>query len=63
MKLSKDDKFYNIKLLTLKAEKNECLEAAENFDEKAKRQKKENSSSLFRQARRSIQRQQNQKFD
>ena len=48
MKLSKDDKFYNIKLLTLKAEKNECLEAAKNFDEKAKRQKKENSSSLFR---------------
>ena len=48
MKLSKDDKFYNIKLLTLKAEKNECLEAAEDFDEKAKRQKKENSSSLFR---------------
>ena len=54
MKLSKDDKFYNVKLSTLKVEKNECLEAAENFDKKNKMQKKENSSSLLRQAKRSI---------
>ena len=40
MKLSKNDKFYNVKLSTLKAEKNECLEAAENFDKKTKMQKK-----------------------
>ena len=40
MKLSKDDKFYNVKFSTLKAEKNECLEAAENFDKKNKMQKK-----------------------
>ena len=40
MKLSKDDKFYNVKLSTLKAEKNQCLEAAENFDKKTKILKK-----------------------
>ena len=40
MKLSKDDKFYNVKLSTLKVEKNECLEATENFDKKNKMQKK-----------------------
>ena len=32
MKLSKDDKYYKVKLSTIKTEKNECLEAAENFD-------------------------------
>ena len=37
MKLSKDDKFYEIKLSTLNAEKSEALEAA---DKKYKRQKK-----------------------
>ena len=40
MKLSKDDKFYEIKLSTLNAEKSEALEAAKNFDKKCKRQKK-----------------------
>ena len=40
MKLSKDDKFYEIKLSTLNAEKSEALEAANNFDKKCKRQKK-----------------------
>ena len=40
MKLAKDDKFYEIKLSTLNAEKSEALEAAKNFDKKCKRQKK-----------------------
>ena len=40
MILSKDDKFYEIKLSTLNAEKSEALEAANNFDKKCKRQKK-----------------------
>ena len=39
MKLSKDDKFYEIKLSTLNAEKSEALEAANTFDKKCKRQK------------------------
>ena len=30
--LSKDDKFYQIRLLTLNAKKNESLEVAENFE-------------------------------
>ena len=40
MKLSKDDKFYKIKLSSLNAGKSEALEAADNFDKKCKRQKK-----------------------
>ena len=40
MKLSKDDKYYEIKLSTLNTEKSESLEAAENFDKKNKRNKK-----------------------
>ena len=40
MKLSKDDKYYEIKLSTLNAEKSESLEAAENFEKKKKRNKK-----------------------
>ena len=32
MKLSKDDKYYKLKHSTIKTEKKECLEAAENFD-------------------------------
>ena len=32
MKLSKSDKYYEIKLSTLNAEKSESLEAAKNFD-------------------------------
>ena len=40
MNLSKDDKFYEIKLSTLNAEKHETLEAADNFDKRSKRQKK-----------------------
>ena len=39
MKLSKDDKYYEIKLSTLNTEKSESLEAAENFDKKKKRKK------------------------
>ena len=40
MKLSKEDKYYGIKLSTLNAEKSESLEAAENFDKKNKKNKK-----------------------
>ena len=40
MKLSKDDKYYEIKLSTLNAEKSESLEAAENFDKKKKKKNK-----------------------
>ena len=40
MKLSKDDKYYEIKLSTLNTEKNESLEAADNFDKKNKRRNK-----------------------
>ena len=55
MKLSANDKYYNIKLSTLNTEKNKCLEAADNFDKITKRKKKKkNITSLFRKARRSI---------
>ena len=40
MKLSKDDKFYEIKLSTSNAENNESVEAAEIFEKKTKRQRK-----------------------
>ena len=40
MKLFVDDKYYDIKLSTLNTEKNKCLEAADNFDKKINRQKK-----------------------
>ena len=40
MKLSKDDKFYEIKLSTSNAENNESVEAAEIFEKKPKRQRK-----------------------
>ena len=40
MTLFVDDKYYDIKLSTLNAEKNKCLEAADNFDKKINRQKK-----------------------
>ena len=40
MKLSANDKYYNIKLSTLNTEKNKCLEAADNFDKITKRKKK-----------------------
>ena len=35
MKLSKDDKFYEIKLSTLNAEKYKSLKAADNFEKKS----------------------------
>ena len=38
--MSKNDKYYDIKLSALNTEKNECLETADNFDKKTKRQKK-----------------------
>ena len=34
MKLSKDDKYYEIKLSTLNTEKSESLESAQNFEKK-----------------------------
>ena len=40
MQLSKDDRYYEIKLSTFNTEKSESLEAADNFDKKTKRQKK-----------------------
>ena len=40
MKLLKNDKFYEIRLSSLNAEKSECFEAAENFDKKNKTLKK-----------------------
>ena len=45
MKLAKDDKFYEIKLSTLNAEKSEALEAADTFDKKCKKQK--NKRTLY----------------
>ena len=37
MKLSKDDKYYEIKLSTLNTEKSKSLETAKNFDKKKKK--------------------------
>ena len=53
MKLSRDDKFYEIKLSTLNTEENESLEADDNLDKKKDKRKK-NTLSLFRKTRRSI---------
>ena len=50
LKLSKDDKFYQIRLLTLNAKKNESLEAAENFEKKTKRQKKKRAFHHYLQS-------------
>ena len=61
MALSKDDKYYEIKLSTLNTEKSESLEAAENFDKKKK--EKKNTLSLPRKTRRSIRKRQNIKFN
>ena len=41
MKLDKEDKFYEIKLQTLKTEKLSSLEAAEKLDQENKKCKKE----------------------
>ena len=41
MKLDKEDKFYEIKLQTLKTEKLSSLEAAEKLDQENKKYKKE----------------------
>ena len=40
LKLGKEDRFYEIKLQTLKSERLEQLEAAEKFDQKTKKSKK-----------------------
>ena len=47
MKLSKHDKYYEINLSTLNAEQSEYLEAAEDFDEKKKRNKKKEHSVII----------------
>ena len=46
MKLSNDNKYYEIKLSSLNTEKSESLEAAENFDKKNKRNKKKEHSII-----------------
>ena len=40
MRLSKDDKYYEIKLSMLNTEKSESLESAQSFEKKKKRNKK-----------------------
>ena len=47
MKLSKDDKFYEIKLSTLNAEKSEALEAADNFDKNVKDTRKKEPFTII----------------
>ena len=47
MKLSKDDKYYEIKLSTLNAEESKSLEAPENFDKKIKEIRKLELESLI----------------
>ena len=47
MKLSKDDKFYEIKLSTLNVEKSEALEAANNFDKKCKYKRKKETFTII----------------
>ena len=49
MKLSKDDKYYEIKLSTLNTEKSESLEAAENFDKKEKKKIRKKEHSIITQ--------------
>ena len=46
MKLSKDDKYYEIKLSTFNTAKSESLEAADNFDKKL-RDKRKNEHSII----------------
>ena len=54
MKLSRDDRFYEMKLSTLNTEVNESVESDENVDKKKKAKEKNNTLSLFRKTRRSI---------
>ena len=63
MKFSKDNRYYEIKLSILNTGKSESLEAAENFDKKIKEIRKKSTLSLLRKTRRSMQKQQNQKFN
>ena len=64
IKLSKDDKHYEIKLSTLNTEKSESLETPENFDiKKKKKKRKKNTLSLLRKRRRNMQKQQNKKVN
>ena len=47
MKLDKEDKFYNIKLSTLNADRLRNLEAAETFEKKQKKKSKEIKINLL----------------
>ena len=53
MKLSRDDKFYEIKLSFIKAERTESMEAAEKYEKKS--DKKRNFILLCRKTWRDIQ--------
>ena len=46
MKLSKEDKYYEIQLSTLKTEKSESLETADNFEKKIKEIRKKELSII-----------------
>ena len=47
MKLSKDDKYYGIKLSTFNTAKSESLEAADNFDKKLRDKRKKEHSIII----------------
>ena len=47
MKLSKDDKYYEIKLSAFNTEKSESLEAADNFDKKLRDKRKKEHSIII----------------
>ena len=47
MKLSKDDKYYEIKFSTFNTEKCESLEAADNFDKKLRDKRKKEHSIII----------------
>ena len=46
MKLSKDDKSYQVKLTSLKAEKQQDLEAVDAYEKKSKKKKKKKKTVL-----------------
>ena len=62
MKLSKDDKYYEIKLSTLNTEKVSLYKLLRILTKK-KRNKKKNTLSLLRKTKRSMQKQQNKKVN
>ena len=54
MKLSRDDKFYEIKLSTLNTEENESLEADDNLDKKKDKRKKEDPFIIYKDQKKHI---------